>query len=196
MAKKGLLFIVTGPSGVGKKTILDKLINKEELNLKYSISLTTRKPRINEVNGIDYFFVDENEFDQRAKNGEFIEWAEFAGNKYGTLKSQVYEFIENGKNVILEIEVQGGQNIISQFSNDEYISIFITPPSIQELENRLVKRGTESLEKIKFRLEKAEGELKFAELYNEIVLNDDIESAAKKVEDIMKKYINREEQGQ
>ncbi|MGL4647661.1 MAG: guanylate kinase [Mycoplasmoidaceae bacterium] len=188
--KKGLLFIVTGPSGVGKKTILDKIITKKELNLTYSVSVTTRIPRTGETNGADYYFVSDEEFCQRVANDEFLEWAEFAGNKYGTLKSEVIKHINNGKNVLLEIEVQGGHNIITKFNKDEYCSIFITPPSIEELKNRLIKRGTESLEKINQRIEKATSELSYSTIYDEVVLNDDADNCAQKVEAIIKEHIH------
>ncbi|MGL5591446.1 MAG: guanylate kinase [Mycoplasmoidaceae bacterium] len=190
MGKKGLIFIVSGPSGVGKKTILDKIIFKKELNLKYSVSSTTREPRAGETHGIDYFFLSKEQFEDKIKNKELIEWVEFAGNRYGTLKSEVDKYISEGINVVLEIEVQGGQKIFEKLDRKDFVSIFIVPPSIEELERRLINRNTESMEKIKLRLEKTKSELDVAKFYDYVVLNDDSDKAAKKIEKIIKEVNN------
>lgn len=190
MSKKGLIFIVTGPSGVGKKTILDKIIFKKELNLKYSVSSTTRKPRIGEKHGVDYFFLSDNEFKNKIKNNELIEWVEFAGNCYGTLESEVKKYIEDGINVVLEIEVEGGQKVFEKLNREDYCSIFITPPSIEELERRLIVRNTESIDKIKLRMAKASSEINFAKFYDHVVLNDISDKAAEKIEKIIREVNN------
>ncbi|MGL4617391.1 MAG: guanylate kinase [Mycoplasmoidaceae bacterium] len=190
MRKKGLIFIVSGPSGVGKKTILDKIIFKKELNLKYSVSSTTREPRVGERDGIDYFFLSNDQFEYKIKNKELIEWVEFAGNRYGTLKSEVDKYINNGINVVLEIEVEGGQKIFEKLDRKDFVSIFIVPPSIEELERRLINRNTESMEKIKLRLEKTKSELDVAKFYDYVVLNDHSDKAAEKIEKIIRDVNN------
>ncbi|MGL5640186.1 MAG: guanylate kinase [Mycoplasmoidaceae bacterium] len=190
MRKKGLIFIVSGPSGVGKKTILDKIIFKKELNLKYSVSSTTREPRVGEKHGVDYFFLSKEQFEDKIKNEELIEWVEFAGNCYGTLKSEVYNYISEGINVVLEIEVEGGQKVFQKIDRKDFVSIFIVPPSIEELERRLINRNTESMEKIKLRLEKSKSELDVAKFYDYVVLNDDSDKAAKNIEKIIREVNN------
>ncbi len=185
------IIIISGPSGVGKKTIIDQFINIKELNLSYSISATTREPRQGEINGRDYYFLSMDEFNQKIKNDEFLEWAEFAGNKYGTLKSVINAILET-KNVILEIEVQGAIQVIDKIKelNKELVSIFIVPPSIEELERRLRNRNTETEEKIKLRLIKAQEELKITNVYDFVVTNDDATRAANEVTQILKDNLN------
>ncbi|MGL5246192.1 MAG: guanylate kinase [Mycoplasmoidaceae bacterium] len=190
MKKKGLIFIVSGPSGVGKKTILDKIIFKKELNLKYSVSSTTRLPRVGEKNGEDYFFLSREQFENRIKNKELIEWVEFAGNYYGTLISEVDNYINDGINVVLEIEVEGGQKIFKKLHRKNFVSIFIIPPSIEELERRLINRNTESTEKIKLRLDKARSEIDIAKFYDYVVLNDNSDKAAERIEKIIRDVNN------
>lgn len=189
--KENKIIIISGPSGVGKKTVIDKFIQNKDINLKYSISATTRKPRIGEINGIDYHFLTNDEFDEKIKNGEFVEWAEFAGNKYGTLKSEV-DNILNTSNVILEIEVQGALQVISNLKqwNDRLISIFIIPPSLEELERRLRTRNTETEDKIKLRLAKAKEELETTKYYNHVITNEDADVAANEIVNIIKGNIN------
>lgn len=186
---KGLIIIISGPSGVGKKTIIDQFINDSMLNLCYSISMTTRSPRIGETHGVDYYFVSEQEFYNSVKENKLLEWAEFAGNKYGTPIDAVYEKINQGKNVILEIEVVGAMNVMTRLEKNEYKSIFIAPPSIEELEARLKKRNTESDEKIKQRIKKATEELKTINNYDFVVLNDISSRAANEIRNIIKAQI-------
>lgn len=189
--KKGSIIIISGPSGVGKKTIIDNFINDSDLNLCYSISMTTRAPREGEKNGIDYYFVSDEQFNQAIHNSELLEWAEFANNKYGTLFSTVYENIEKGKNVILEIEVVGAMNVMGKLNKEDYFSIFIVPPSIEELEKRLRTRNTETEEKILKRVSRAKIEMQSTNLYDYVVLNDVAELAANKIKDIIKNKINK-----
>lgn len=183
--KKGLLIIVSGPSGVGKGTVRDYYMKDESLNLTYSISMTTRQPRQGEVDGVDYIFVTREEFEQKIKEGEFLEWAEFVGNYYGTSLTQVNKLREEGKNVILEIEVQGA-NIVKEKCPDA-ISIFIIPPSIEELERRIRGRRSEAEEIIQQRLAKATQELKLVGNYKYVVCNDDPELAAEVIGLIIKR---------
>ncbi len=188
---KNKIIIISGPSGVGKKTIIDQFINEPDLNISYSISTTTRKPREGEINGRDYYFLSQEEFNEKIKNNEFLEWAEFAGNKYGTLKSVINAILET-KNVILEIEVQGAIQVIDKIKelNKELVSIFIVPPSLEELERRLRTRNTETEEKIKLRLAKAHDELKVTNVYDYVVTNDDAIRAANEVKAILRGNLN------
>ena len=183
--KKGLLIIVSGPSGVGKGTVRDYYMKDESLNLTYSISMTTRKPREGEVDGVDYIFVSREEFERKIQEGEFLEYAEFVGNYYGTSLTQVNKLREEGKNVILEIEVQGA-TIVKEKCPDA-ISIFIIPPSIEELERRIRGRRTEAEEIIQQRLAKATQELKLVSNYKYVVCNDDPELAAEVIGLIIKR---------
>lgn len=182
---QGKIIIISGPSGVGKKTIIDQVINNVDLNLTYSISMTTRQPREHEKNGIDYFFVSEQEFEKAIANNELLEWAEFAKNKYGTPIKNLYKMIDDQKNVILEIEVQGATKVKEILSRDHYISIFIIPPSIRELKRRLKLRDTETKEKIKQRIKRAKVELKLQNEYDHVILNDDAKNAADKLRHIL-----------
>ena len=144
--KKGLLIVFSGVSGVGKGTILSKLMPMEELNLVYSVSMTTRKPREGEVEGVNYFFVSKKRFLQAIKNGELLEHARFVGNDYGTPKDYVEKMLNEGKNVVLEIEINGAKQIMEKCP--DALSIYIVPPSIEELERRLRERSSEDDETI------------------------------------------------
>lgn len=182
--KKGLLIIMSGPSGVGKGTIRNKLFEKNDLNLFYSVSMTTRKPRPGEVDGQDYYFVSREEFDKNIENGNLLEWAEFVGNRYGTPKDKVEKMREEGKNVLLEIEVNGTSQVLEKVN--DVVSIFILPPSLEELESRIRGRSTESEEVIKERLAKATKELDFQKQYKFKVVNDNIDVAVEEVRNIIK----------
>lgn len=194
MSKKGKIIIISGPSGVGKKTIIDQVINEKDLNLSYSVSMTTRLPRETEKDGIDYFFVSNNEFDEAIKNNELLEWAEFAGNKYGTPIKNLYKMIEQGKNTILEIEVEGATKVKEILNRKDFISIFIVPPSIRELKRRLKNRDTETKAKIKQRIKKARHEIKLVSEYDYKVLNDDAKVAAEKLRNILRNEVGPHEQ--
>lgn len=188
--KKGLLIIFAGLSGVGKGTILKDVMSNEELKLAYSVSMTTRAPRPGEVNGVNYFFVTKEEFEKAVEEDKLLEHAEFVGNCYGTPKDYVEKKREEGYNVLLEIETNGAKQIISKYGSD-VVSIYVLPPSIEELENRLIGRGTESKEVIAKRIEKARLEMKEVDMFNYIVVNDDLDKAKKEVEDIIRKEMNK-----
>lgn len=184
MSKKnrGSLIILSGPSGAGKGTIHNELL-KHDSNLKLSVSMTTRKPRAGEIDGKDYFFVTEEEFKKEIENNSFLEYAEVHGNYYGTLKREVERDLDIGYDVILEIDIQGAINIKAQ--KEDGIFIFIMPPSMRELKNRLVKRGTETKDALIERFKNAYKEVNEMSKYNYVVINDELDLAVKKVEAIL-----------
>jgi len=182
---KGTLFVISSPSGGGKSTIISRLL-KNDKNLKYSVSATTRKPRKGEVNGIDYYFLSENEFKEKIKKGEFLEWAEVHNNYYGTLRSQIENTLNRGHNVILDIDVQGGSSVKKIMP--EAVLIFLMPPSLEELEKRLRNRGTDSEEDIKKRLENARHEIDQSSKYDFKVVNNEISETVTMVEKIIKQF--------
>ena len=185
--KKGLLIVLSGPSGVGKGTVRKVLMKDESLNLAYSVSMTTRAPRNGEVEGEDYFFVTYEQFEEHIKNNELLEHAKFVNNYYGTPKFYVEKLREQGKNVLLEIETNGARQVMEQVKNDDrFVSIFLLPPSMKDLETRIRGRQSESDEIIKERLEKANSELKLQGLYKYRVVNITPEQAAKEISDIIK----------
>ena len=175
---KGKLIIISAPSGTGKSTIISWLMREhKELNLAYSISCTSRAPRGTEQNGVDYFFLTPEEFRQRIENDEFLEYEEvYTDRYYGTLKSQVERQLEAGQNVVFDVDVKGGVNIKKHYGS-EAMSIFIQPPSIDELRRRLEHRATDAPEVIDQRIARAEFELTFADKFDKIVVNDDLEQA-------------------
>lgn len=187
--KKGLLIIISGPSGVGKGTVRRKVMEDTSLNLAYSVSMTTRAPRKKEIDGVDYFFVSAEEFQKHIDEGDFLEWAEFVGNRYGTPRSYVDKLRNEGKNVILEIEVEGAKQILRQFPGDELTSIFLIPPSFEELEARIRRRRSEPEAIIQERLNKARREMNLKYQYRYIVLNDDVDRAAAEIIDIIRSRI-------
>ncbi len=185
MKKRGLLIIMSGPSGVGKGTIREELMKKDDLNLHYSVSMTTRGMRPGEVNGREYYFVSREEFDQNIANDNLLEWAEFVGNRYGTPRDKVEQMRNEGKNVMLEIEVNGTAQVLKKVHDAGVISIFIAPPSLEELENRLRGRGTETEEVIKSRVAKATHEFGFKDQYKFVVVNDKLDKAVDEVRQII-----------
>lgn len=190
--KKGLLFVMSGPSGVGKGSIRELIIDDESLNLGFSISMTTRNPRKNEQDGVHYFFKNEEQFLEAVKNDELLEYAVFDGNYYGTPKAYVEKLRNEGKNVLLEIEVDGAKQVKEKVADQ--ISIFITPPSMEELEKRIRGRNTQNEESIQTRLAKARNEMKLVGEYKYTVCNDDLKLASELVKTIMKHYIQLNEQ--
>ena len=187
---RGLLIILSGPSGVGKGTIRKYFENNRKLNLAYSTSMTTREPRNGEIDGKDYFFTTREKFQEAVRNGELLEYAEFVGNFYGTPLSEVERLRQDGKNLLLEIEVQGAKQV--QKKCPEAISIFIIPPSMDELEKRIRGRKSEPEEVIQERLAKAASEMKMVPDYKYIVCNDDPKLAAELIETIILRNIELE----
>ena len=188
---KGKLIIISAPSGTGKSTIISWLMREhQELNLAYSISCTSRAPRGTEQNGVDYFFLTPEEFRQRIDNDEFLEYEEvYTDRFYGTLKSQVENQLEAGQNVVFDVDVKGGVNI-KKFYGDKALSLFIQPPSINELRKRLEGRATDAPEVIDQRIARAEFELSFAEKFDKIVINDKLEYAEADALDIIKEFLD------
>lgn len=182
MTKKGLLLVVSGPSGVGKGTICKEYLNKYD-DCALSVSATTRSPRDGEVDGVSYFFLSHEEFRKRIDAGGFLEHAVFCDNYYGTPKDAVMEKLEEGKNVILEIEVQGALQVRSHYP--EAVFVFVIPPSVETLEERLRGRGTETDEVIKKRLERAKAEFNYIDKYNYVLVNDTVSEAVCRLHSII-----------
>ena len=189
---KGKMLIVSAPSGSGKSTIVNWLMQEHpELKLYFSISCTSRAPRGTEQNGVEYFFLTPDEFKTKIQNDEFLEYEEVYENRfYGTLKQQVERQREAGQNVVFDVDVKGGVNI-KKFYGDEALSLFIQPPSVQELRHRLEGRGTDTLEAIEQRLAKAEYELTFAPQFDRIIVNDDLDTAKQKTLQVVKGFLMR-----
>ena len=183
MTEKGLIVIISAPSGCGKGTVLKEVFAKYN-KARYSISATTRNPRDGEKNGVEYHFLSKADFENRIKNNQMLEYAEYCGNFYGTPKDEVYKTIEQGFDVILEIEVQGAEQV--KKICPEAVTIFVMPPSLSELEKRLIGRQTEDMETIQKRIDTAKIELEKADKYDFVVLNDEVETAADKIISIIK----------
>ncbi|CAN7436217.1 guanylate kinase [Rossellomorea sp. LjRoot5] len=183
MKEKGLLIVLSGPSGVGKGTVRKAIFSQEDTRFEYSISMTTRKPREGEVDGVDYFFKSREDFEVLITQGKLLEYAEFVGNYYGTPVDYVRETLDAGRDVFLEIEVQGAQQVRDKFP--EGLFIFLAPPSLSELQNRLVTRGTETDDLIRGRMNTARKEIEMMNLYDYIVENDQIEHAVDKIKSIV-----------
>ena len=171
--RKGMLLVISGPSGTGKGTLIERLM-KEDPTLVFSVSATTRAPRPGEIDGVHYHFVTNEQYDQLVAENAFVEYANVHGNRYGTLRSEVYERLERGENVVLDIDVQGALNVIA--SEKEKVSIFILPPSMQELRSRLTGRGTETEEAVERRLHNAVWEISQKDKYQYKVINDDLDT--------------------
>jgi len=185
---KGKLVIISAPSGAGKSTMIRHLLDRG-INLEFSISATTRAPRGREKNGNEYYFLSVNDFRERVENGDFIEWEEvYKDQLYGTLKSEINRIWSHGNHVLFDVDVKGGINLKDIFKHDA-ISIFIMPPSIDELEKRLQRRATDNPEKIKMRVAKAEEEMKLANQFDNIVINERLEQAENDVYRIVKSFI-------
>ncbi len=185
--ERGILVIISGPSGVGKGTVRQKVFEKSD-NLTYSISMTTRKKRSGEEDGIDYYFVSKEEFSDAIAKGKMLEWAEFVGNYYGTPYDKVEEQLQQGKDVVLEIEIQGALQVKEKIA--DALFIFLMPTSLEELKARLRKRGSETPEVINKRLEKAKKEIPLKTNYDYVIINDDVDRAA----DVILKVIQTEKE--
>ena len=184
----GLLVVISGPSGAGKGTICKRL--KEEVrDLKVSVSATTRKPREGEIEGNSYFFINEEDFIKKINNDEFLEYAKVYGNYYGTPKKEVFKQLEDGNDIILEIDIQGALQVKNNYPKGVFV--FILPPSLTELNNRIEKRGTDSKEVILRRMQSAYDELDYAFEYDYVVVNDEVEAAVEKIKYIIFAEKNR-----
>ena len=188
--EKGKLLVFSAPSGSGKTTIVRHLLGKEDLNLEFSVSCTTREPRGEEVDGKDYYFISLEAFKKHIKSEEFVEWEEvYRDNFYGTLKSEVERIWAKGKNVIFDIDVAGGLRIKKKFPT-ETLAVFVKPPSIDELKIRLKKRSTESDDKINMRIAKASVELATAPQFDTIIKNYDLDTAKEEAYQLVKQFVN------
>ncbi len=188
---RGKIIIFSAPSGSGKSTIINYLL-QQQLNLAFSISATTRPPRGEEKDGVEYFFLSQEEFKERISKGDLLEYEEvYAGRFYGTLKSQVEKQLEIGENVVFDVDVKGGCNIKKHYGN-RALSIFIQPPSIEELQKRLESRATDTAEMIKKRIEKASFELSFAPQYDVVITNDKLEKAKAETLEAVKTFLDKE----
>ncbi len=180
--EEGKVIIFSAPSGAGKTTMVRHLLSKDH-SFAFSVSATSRKPRCNEVNGVDYFFLTAEEFKAKIANNEFLEWQEvYPDNFYGSLKSEVEKILSSGKNILFDVDVVGGSNIKKHFGH-RALALFIQPPSIIELEKRLIARSTDDKEVIRKRIEKAERELAYAPLFDVIIINDTLQHALQEAEE-------------
>lgn len=187
---KGKLIIFSAPSGAGKTTIVKHLL-KQDFDLEFSISATSREPRHTETHGKDYYFLSGEEFMTKVENDEFLEWEEvYKGTSYGTLKNEVERIREQGKNVIFDVDVVGGLNI-KKYYGAEALAVFVQPPSVEELRNRLVRRSTDSRKKIAMRVAKAEHELSFARQFDVVIINDKLEDAFVEAERIIAEFLEK-----
>ena len=187
----GKLIIFSAPSGSGKSTIINYLLT-QNLNLAFSISATSRPPRGTEQNGVEYFFLTPDEFRSRIANDEFLEYEEVYQDRfYGTLKAQVEKQLAAGQNVVFDVDVVGGCNI-KKFYGERALSIFVQPPSIEELRCRLTGRGTDEPEVIECRIAKAEYEMTFAPQFDRVIVNDDLEAAKAETLKVIKEFLNKE----
>lgn len=187
--KKGKIVVLVSPSGGGKSTMTKRLL-KDFDRIKFSVSATTRKPRKGEIDGVHYYFLSKENFQKKRQDNEFLEWEEFYnGTLYGTLRSVVENDLNKGYFVLLDIDVLGAKNI-KEIYGDDALSVFISPPSLDVLEERLVARGTESEETLKTRIQRAEKEMAFASQFDTVVVNDDLDTAYSRIKQIVSSYIN------
>jgi len=189
----GKLIVISAPSGCGKSTIIGDIMDRGELDLVFSVSATNRKPREGEVDGVNYHFLSDQEFNDLISEGAFVEYEQvYPGRYYGTLRSEIENRLAAGHNVILDIDVCGGVNVKKQFG-DQALALFIEPPTVEELQRRLEKRGSESLEAIKERVSRAEYELSFRPMYDYVITNDELPRAIAQVERIIREFIESDE---
>ena len=192
--KKGKLIVFSAPSGSGKTTIVKHLLRQEDLNLEFSISAASREPRVEEINGKDYYFISTEEFKTHIKNHDFLEWEEvYRDNFYGTLNSEIERIWAMGKNVIFDIDVAGGLRIKHKFP-EETLAVFVKPPSVDELKRRLKQRSTESEEKINMRIAKASVELATAPQFDVIIKNYDLDIALEEAHQLVKDFVKEKTQ--
>ncbi len=191
--EQGKLIIISAPSGAGKSTIIGRIMEDESLRLVFSVAATTRPRRGKELHGVDYYFMTPDEFQQMIANDELVEYQEvYEGRYYGTPKSEVERITDMGMNMLLDLDVLGGVNV-KQMYGDRALSIFIQPPSVEVLRQRLINRGTDSMADIKARVEKAEFEISIGPQFDHTVINDDLETAVNEVHDLIAAFINKSE---
>lgn len=189
--EKGLLIVLSGPSGVGKGTVRKEIFDDSTTSYKYSISMTTRQMREGEVNGVDYFFKTKEEFEALIQEDQFIEYAEYVGNYYGTPVQYVKDTMAEGHDVFLEIEVEGAKQVRKKFP--DALFIFLAPPSLDHLKERLIGRGTETDEKIQSRVNEARKEVEMMNLYDYVVVNDEVHLAKERIQSIVEaEHLKRE----
>lgn len=185
---KGKIIIISAPSGCGKSTIINALLQRGEIDMRFSVSATSRQPRPGEVNGVNYWFMSAPDFRDAISRGDFVEYEEvYPGRFYGTLKSEISRIAEEGHNVVLDLDVNGGVNVKKLYGS-EAVSIFIAPPSVEALRRRLESRGTETPEAIEQRLGRAEYELSLASRFDHRVVNDSLDEAIAEVDSIIKSF--------
>jgi guanylate kinase len=187
ITNRGKVIIIVAPSGAGRTTLAKRLL-KEYPNIKFSVSATTRPPREGEKNGEDYYFLTGEEFKRKVKKGHFLEWETYNGNRYGTLQSEVDKLVESGYIPLLDIEVKGALNVQKIYGSDA-ISIFIEPPSLEVLKDRLLNRGSETDSSLKQRLERAKMEIGYAGNFDYTVVNDDLDTAYAEIQAIIEPFI-------
>ncbi|ELZ4624186.1 guanylate kinase [Enterococcus faecalis] len=183
MSERGLLIVLSGPSGVGKGTVRKAIFDSEENDFQYSISMTTRKQREGEVDGVDYYFRSREEFEAMIEAGEMLEYAEYVGNYYGTPLTYVNQTLDEGKDVFLEIEVQGAKQVKDKVPDGVFI--FLTPPDLAELKSRIIGRGTDEMSVIEERMAVAREEIEMMALYDYAVVNDEVPLAVQRIKDII-----------
>ncbi|EGO2803173.1 guanylate kinase [Enterococcus faecalis] len=183
MSERGLLIVLSGPSGVGKGTVRKAIFDSEENDFQYSISMTTRKQREGEVDGVDYYFRSREEFEAMIEAGEMLEYAEYVGNYYGTPLTYVKQTLDEGKDVFLEIEVQGAKQVKDKVPDGVFI--FLTPPDLAELKSRIIGRGTDEMSVIEERMAVAREEIEMMALYDYAVVNDEVPLAVQRIKDII-----------
>lgn len=188
--KKGKIFVVSAPSGCGKSTIINTILDAGDIPLDFSVSATNRDPRPGEIDGVHYHFLSTPEFRNAVAQDKFIEWEEvYPGRYYGTLKDEVRKAVERGENIILDIDVKGAINVKKQFGDDA-LTLFVLPPSIDELRRRLVARGTDAPDVIAERVSKAEYEISYADQLDRQIVNDDLDKAIEKTREIITGFLN------
>lgn len=189
---EGRIIVVSAPSGTGKSTIINTILDRNEIDMKFSVSATNRAPRAGEIDGVSYNFLSTEQFLTLINKGGFVEWEEvYPGRYYGTLKSEIEKIIREGHNVILDIDVKGAMNV-KELYGDKAITLFIQPPSIDTLRQRLESRGTETAESLAQRLQKAEFELSYAEKFDVVIVNDDLSRAVEDTETHINSFINKD----
>ncbi len=184
MAKRGMLIVLSGPSGVGKGTVRKAIFDQGGNDFQYSISMTTRKPREGEANGVDYYFVSKEEFEHNIETGQMLEYAKYVDNYYGTPLKYVNETLDQGKDVFLEIEVNGALQVRKK--SPDGVFVFLTPPDLMELKQRIINRGTEDMETINKRMKKAVEEIRMMQDYDFAVVNDKVENAVESIKTIIR----------